>query len=579
MAQIEDDAERTGPLQAAGLSTHVATVLQRGQPIAGEAEEWALAELCPRSVGAVYRLSSGRYAFKPTAGPIHKARQGLERALVKRINDLEISITRLPAVSEGGKCDHDAPARSGFDQRAIAILASVGARDLPWPDAQAVIDASYAVSVARLTAEALRPSLPATEHDAEPIPDASSPLAELVQQIAALKETVSAGLSQERMPVFERERAGLERLSVRLQNMMRRFERCLASADQVRRGVDAQSPEFERLAAEISGLKDLQNDLAKSVAKIGEAAPAIPQTAPDVAPQPDLVKERMGLARTTAALGHLIKRLDQQCRRFEGAPLPPSPSDTPILEAVARLEQKLDAQQDKDHEPTPQLPDLVPEKLGLARWTVALGHIVKRLDRQSRALETVQTEQQTLSEAVRCNTTAPDTTSANPKAPDLSEIGARLERVINAQDEMKAKLDALSSQPRPRPADFAAERGGLARLTSAVGTVLRRLDATVDRLEATVATRGDQMSAKLPDAALDPTVDRLWKILENFDGSVADLGGIVEAMRDQDFLDTARSTAVTREVRFALAEALAQIGKDQASPRPRTNAKKSNSAG
>lgn len=294
--QPHDDIARR--LAAAGLAHAIVSVTRSDGSAPLLADEGLVADHVGRlAAGPLFRLEAGRYAIAAPGGdgaPAAGLPTAIAAALAADGLRLGVQVSRLDPAPETRE-------QGAFERRALSILARSVAAVGPWPQVQAVIDARYAAEVARLTAEGCAGAVPV------------GPALERVE--AALHELRTARTA----PSFERERIGLERLSVALQTMLRRLDdqcgaledagRTIAAAAQVPPPAPPQRDDgiLDQLATSLGAIGAAVSGLEGRLARIEEAVGRL-----DMAPRTDFVRERDGLVRTTVALQTVLRRLDRE---------------------------------------------------------------------------------------------------------------------------------------------------------------------------------------------------------------------------------------------------------------------------
>ena len=421
-----------------------------------------------------------------------------------------------------------------------------------------MIDAHFAVRAARLTADGVLSALGAVPEPADqsalidPLlekfaqlseqvsaalaaPNTTDPaLAELKDQVAAISELLpqSAPSAQPQIDL-SRERDGLVRTSTALQTILRRLDQqsldlsgkidSLPSdhaeapdlENQIQRLGDqldaSMSGRLEAVSAELSSLNDaFRTQLDKPAAQI-----------------PDLAQERMGLERLSLAMQSVIRRLDQHVTVFEGkvtgitVPEAGPEAGPGVTEALEDISSKLTVHQDKIaadiaerweavstelnglsesftahlDRPEPRLPDLVQERTGIERLSLALQTVVRRLDQH-----VTEFQDKIAAIAVPASEldSGPDAglDSGQDTGPHLTETLGEISRELQEakarqtahQDRIATDIEEISrlvmaSKTSPASIDISFERDGLQRISLALQTTLRRLDQQCSALQ------------------------------------------------------------------------------------------------
>lgn len=480
------------PLLAAGIVTHHVIMRIDNEVPDGRAEELALSALCQHADGPVYRLEAGSYALS-TAVDVNALKAGLRQSMAQ---DGEAFLCEV--VTLNGTLIKE----NQFDRRAISILASTVDQASAWPTTQAIIDANYAIQVARLTAEGLEQgqttAIAALEVKLDLMEDR---LAGLSSQLAEFRKEATQDTSLNAI------NSALQSLDARVKSLSydhaayngaasnRRdgpnfasesttICRLTAAFGAILRRIDAQATEFEGRVASLTELNPVQQASATSQA---ENIDAQMRSLPDFSP------EREGVARLSAALATILRRLDGQSNELEEriASLPTPPSSMVEERPVPRV--------------LPD-PDFASERQSVSRCAVALGSIMRRLDAQTSAIEDWM---ETLPSATVIETAITEASRTMPTEP------VALQRL-----------------------DLKQEREGLSRASTALVAILRRLDARASTLEATLDKEParDAETLRALERIEAQLADRLERedFVERVQAAIAEIIGRLEMRREAD---------------------------------------------
>ena len=204
----------------------------------------------------------------------------------------------------------------------------------------------------------------------------------------------------------------------------------------------------------------------------------------------------------------------------------PGPDFADVLAELGSLSAKIDllASTEPSEQPAPEI-DVVLEREGLQRLSIALQGILRRLDQQCDAL----------SERVDALSI-----ESEPDLPDEPEIPSALEGMISEiRDNSRAGLERISAEiasigaSAPPEVDIALEREGLQRLSVAFQGILRRLDQQCDALSERVDALTVDHGPDLPDepeipSALEGMISEIRDIsragLERISAEIASIG-------------------------------------------------------
>ncbi|MDX8351415.1 hypothetical protein [Cognatiyoonia sp. IB215182] len=240
------------------------------------------------------------------------------------------------------------------------------------------------------------------------------------------------------------------------------------------------------------------DQLAKQISALG--------TRPD--PTLDLTDQRQMLARFQTAMGHVVGRLENEVTRIEAiggderqsetaatqlsslaqaltdqfAPLTTMPSQ--LTEIATQLQGLPESQNEmsaalkvlKDR-PAPTI-DLTEQRKSLAQFAGAIGTAIKRLEAVTERIEANDDDQDFNAAIQRIEDVVLSQATENMK-PDEDQSLAPLHDAIGL---LQSDISTLLDRPAPVP-DMSLQRTSLARFTTAMGTMLTRLERVADQIE------------------------------------------------------------------------------------------------
>jgi hypothetical protein len=469
----------------------------------------ALEQLSELVEGPIYRLSPLTYAFALTDGA-----DTLGAALAERLGGCEApEVTALP--TSPAPEELPAPRRD-----ALTMMGALAAPHGPLgAGGRVVIDARFAAAAAEATAERIDALVRDLESRLAALPapeDHAARLDRIEARLEALAEFGAAPIAGD-ADRLSRIEAALESLAAR------------AAAPSE---VDAR---LERIEAALSGL----DGLAVDIRAVGEARgleSALVEELRAVAARPvaniDLHAEREGLSRLSTALQTMLSRMDAEITRLvdaqtAGPATAPAETDPAVLERLDALSSAVAALGEVRGSDAEPLDDLVAQLRAIAERPIAnIDFHVERegLSRLSTALQTMLSRMDAeITRLVDAQTATPATAPAEADPAVLERLDALSSAVAalgeargadaEPLDDLVAQLRAIAERPIAN-IDFHVEREGLSRLSTALQTMLSRMDAEITRL-IEAQTASPTASAIAAPTEADPAIlDRLDALSE-----------------------------------------------------------------